>query len=318
MGLEPKSRVVTAAHLRDGKSGAAYSGRLNLLLAGPPASGKSTRALTLFRETPGSFLVTPTATMAEHLRLELARATSPVRPSRVGTLASFLDTWLHGWGMPPAAPKSLLHILIAQGLEELRPARFEHTREFPGLHAELAKLLEEIGDPRQCGPGLAELFGWVEARLASRGFALRDQRLRAAAAKVRASEATPPRHTIFDGFFTLAPSEVEFIASLAQRGSVMVTLPEPDHRLAAAGFRVEHMERSLRSPERVVFAADTPEREAEEIARRILEHAARGRRFREMGVVLRSRDPYGPLSRGLRWRDSGIPARTYFQDSQQD
>ncbi len=63
----------------------------------------------------------------------------------------------------------------------------------------------------------------------------------------------------------------------------------------------------------MVFSAATPEREAEEIARRILEHAEGGRRFREMGVVLRSRDPYGPLVETTLAR-FGIPARSYFFD----
>jgi ATP-dependent helicase/DNAse subunit B len=251
--------------------------------------------------------------MAEHLRHELARSGSAVRPSRVGTLAQLLD----GWGLLPAASKSLLHILMDEALAELRPARFETVREFRGVHAELARLIEEA-PPGGCGEELAELFEHVEARLEALGYALRNRRLQAAADKLRAGEVTAPAQIVFDGFFTLGPAEVDFIRALAGSssgglGSVMVTLPTPDPRLAGAGFTVEHLTKVWRAPERHVFAAATLEREAEEIARRILEQAERGRRFREMGVVLRSRDPYGPLMETTLER-FGIPARGYFLD----
>ena len=49
----------------------------------------------------------------------------------------------------------------------------------------------------------------------------------------------------------------------------------------------------------------------EEIARRILEYGARGTAFREMGIVLRSRDPYAGVVETTLAR-FGIPARAYF------
>jgi len=99
----------------------------------------------------------------------------------------------------------------------------------------------------------------------------------------------------------------------------MVTLPdatatgETRERLLRLGFEETRLTEIRRAPERFIFSAATPEREAEEIARRILEYAARGRRFRDMGVVLRSRDPYGPLIETTLAR-FGIPARSYFLD----
>lgn len=250
--------------------------------------------------------------MAEHLRHELARAGFPVRPSRVGTLAQFLN----GWGLPKTAPKSLLHILIRDALERLRPARFERVLDSRGLHAELARLIEEAPQPRECGEDLAPIFEDVEARLEGRGFALRNRRLRAAAEKLRSGDVPVPPLIVFDGFFTLAQVEVELIEALAGRCSITVTLPEGSgarSRLLQTGFDETNFTEVRRAPERVVLSAATPEREAEEIARRILEHAARGRAFREMGVVLRSRDPYGPLIETTLAR-FGIPARSYFLD----
>jgi ATP-dependent helicase/DNAse subunit B len=261
--------------------------------------------------------------MAEHLRNEMAREGFPVRPSRVGTLTHFLDRGAgppESWDLPLAAPESLLHILIAEALERLRPPRFERVLESRGLHAELVKLIEQAPDPQEWGGDLGNIFSEVEAQLEARGFALRSRRLQVAAKRLRSGEASVPQLTIFDGFFSLAPAEVVFIEALAERGGVIVTLPDglgdqtSRRRLIRAGFSETRFTEVLRAPERVVFAAATPEREAEEIARRILGHAALGRQFREMGVVVRSRDPYAPLVETTLAR-FGIPARSYFLDS---
>src|SRR5580704_5288975 len=115
--------------------------------------------------------------MAEHVRHELARSGFALRPSTVGTLAQFLE----GWNLAPAVPRSLLHILIEEALEKQRPARFERVREFRGLHAELAKLIEEAPEPGDSDSDLAGVFEQVERRLEGLGFALRTRRLHAAA-----------------------------------------------------------------------------------------------------------------------------------------
>ena len=247
--------------------------------------------------------------MAEHVRHELARAGVALRPSRAGTLAKFLDAW----ALEAAAPAAVVQILIGEALERLRPARFAKVAESRGLHAELAKLIEEVPRPEECGDGLGELFLDVESRLAERGFALRSRRLREAAKKLRSGEAVAPKQVVFDGFFTFASAEIEFIQALAERSSVVITLPEEDARLVRAGFEVQRFEGAQRSAARSAFAASSPEQEAEEIARRILEQASRGRQFREMGVILRSREPYRPLIETMLAR-FGIPSRCYFSD----
>jgi RecB family exonuclease len=257
--------------------------------------------------------------MAEHLRHALARSGFAVRSSipgirasgacAVGTLARLLDDW----GLPPAAPRSLIHILLEEELDRLRPARFERVREFRGLHAELARLLEEVPEPDECEDDLGRLLVQVESRLTRLGFALRSRRLREAAEKLRTGEVVPPAQTVFDGFFTLGTAELNFVAALGERSSATVTLPAADPRLVALGFAVETLTGPLRSAQRQVFTTATPEREVEEIARRILAHSAKGRRFREMGVVLRSREPYGSLVETTLQR-FGIPARAYFLD----
>jgi ATP-dependent helicase/DNAse subunit B len=255
--------------------------------------------------------------MAEHLRHELARAGFPVRPTRVGTLAQFLDCW----DLPKPASRALLHSLISEALERLRPSRFGAVLEFRGFHEAVANLFEEVPPEAfaagKCGEDLATVFRAVEEGLARRGLALRYARLREAAARVRNGETVPAEQIVFDGFFTLSAPELELVEALAGRTSVVVTLPESPsadaarRHLAAAGFTVRRFTDTWRKPIRRTFSAATPEREAEEIARQILEHAATGRRFRDMGIVLRARDPYGPLLETTLAR-FGIPARFYF------
>jgi hypothetical protein len=110
-----------------------------LLITGPPASGKTRAALDRFLAIPDSILLTPTATMAEHLRHEMARAQIAVRPRGIGTLAGFVDQWAAN----PAAPKPLVQLLIGEALERLRLPRLAGVAQFRGFHASVAALLEE-------------------------------------------------------------------------------------------------------------------------------------------------------------------------------
>ncbi len=66
-------------------------------------------------------------------------------------------------------------------------------------------------------------------------------------------------------------------------------------------------------PAREAFCAATLEQETEEIARRILDEAARGVPLHDIGIVLRTRDPYAPALETTLAR-FGIPVRFYFAD----
>ena len=230
--------------------------------------------------------------MAEHVRNELARAGVPIRPNRVLTLEKFLEPF----ASLQKAPESVLHLLIAQ-----------HTpNEFPGFHRALASLIQEA-------PQHVRIAAEIEEQLANRGFALRATRLRNASPAI----ASP---LIFDGFFTFAPYELEFIERLAAQTSVTVTLPywpgssAARERLLAAGFLEQRQEGIRRNPSRVVRAAASIDREVEQIAKSILDHVARGREFREMGILLRTRNPYAPALESVLAR-FGIPARFHFAEA---
>lgn len=236
--------------------------------------------------------------MAEHLRNQLARASAPVRPHRILTLAKFLQPFTPF----EEAPESLLNLLIARAnLSTLGAAA-----EFPGFHRALASLIQEVPENF---PGIADE---IEGQLAIRGRALRPKLLHTAD-----PIATGP--IVFDGFFTFGPAELDLIETLAAQTSVTVTLPDwpgssaARTRLLQGCFIEQRLDAQLRQPLRTVFAAPSLEREIEQIALRILEHAAQGREFREMGILLRVRNPYaGALETAL--ARFGIPARFHFAD----
>src|SRR5437867_3300445 len=83
---------------------------LMLLLTGPPGSGRTSHILAEFRQAlrrdaSDIRLLTPTATMAEHLRHKLAREGLVLRPHLVQTLSQFLTPWVED--LPQISPAAL-------------------------------------------------------------------------------------------------------------------------------------------------------------------------------------------------------------------
>jgi RecB family exonuclease len=268
----------------------------------PPLRQSSASAVvTPEADAADSYLIAPSATLAEQAAFELAWRGFPLRPSRIGTLEQFLDSWCAGWGIPPAATQPLLHMLIGQALAEPRASasgsRLSALRESRQLHAALAGLLEEIPPEASAPQDLANVFQKVRRDLVARGVALRQTRLHSAAARIREGAGPLPARVIFEGFLTPQPAEQELVEALRMRTTVIIH--PPDIRRAA--------------PRCVLFSAATPEREAEEIARRTLDYAAQGRPFRDIAIVLRSRDPYSGIVETALGR-FGIPFRSYFGD----
>ena len=289
----------------------AYSGNLNLLISGSPASGKSRAALERFKSQSDRLLIVPTATMAEHIRHSLVRSGFPVRPREICTLANWLDP-----ENKAAVPAPLLDLLIEQALERLRPERFHAVAGFPGFRRALAELFEHV--PSQALPAdIMSLEAEVERNLKTRGLGLRHARLASAAEALRAGALAVRENIVLDGFFTLSTAETELVAAMGERADVTVTLPDwPGSQalrklLVSSGFVERRLPGAMRSAIRTGFSAATIEREVEEIVRRILADVAQGRAFREIGIVLRSRDPYAGILETTLAR-FGIPARFYF------
>jgi len=281
-----------------------------LLLTGPPGSGKTRHLVRQFLESAGRGaanvrLLTPTATMAEHFRNELARRGLFLRPRSVQTLHQFVRSVAAG---PRRVPSVLLQFYIGQVLDQAAPPAFAGLRAFPGFRRAMANLVEELTlaggaaerlrtllrqgvFAAEYAEAILEVFTNLERLLAGRGLALRADHLREAARRVLAG-------------------------ALARQAEVTVTLPEWDgaarahEALAAAGFQVRACRQMRRRPQTLVFTAPSPDREAAEIARRILRAVQTGRLFREIGIIVRGFDPYVPALRTtLRF---GIPARFYF------
>jgi ATP-dependent helicase/DNAse subunit B len=143
------------------------------------------------------------------------------------------------------------------------------------------------------------------------GFVLRGDLIRAAAAQ------TKPGRVWLDGFLAFSPLERELVAALARTSDMTLTLTDSAATDEMRRFAIQLgaddrlLSGATRKPCTVTVKAVSPEREADEIARRIIELHEKGRRFRDIGVALRDTDVYLPLLRGTFDR-FGIPARFYF------
>jgi ATP-dependent helicase/DNAse subunit B len=217
------------------------------------------------------------------------------------TLAGFLELW----APEKAAPAALVQLAVDEALDNGGPSRFRSVAEYRGFRTALAGLFEEA----PLAADLQQVFQPALQRLHGLGYGLRKERLLSAARAVREAVELPPQ-VVLDGFFSLSPTELELVSALASRTRVTVVLPE-----APAGLDCEErrFQKVLRTPRRSSFQAATLEQETEEIVRRILELAERGVHFREMGIVLRSRNPYGPAIETALAR-FGIPLRSTFSD----
>ena len=209
-----------------------------------------------------------------------------MRPAQIMTLATYLD---RNTSLPAAPSAALVDALIREALGRLSPPRFAAVARYPGFRNAVAGLLDQVPVQILTGELRALLFE-VQDQLQARGFSSRQARLIAAAR----SRDPLPAGIVFDGFFSFSPAERTLIESMADRTELTVTLPQSDPWLPRAGFVEQSLPESRRRPRIDRFSAPTLDSEVEEIARRILYEAAHGRPFREMGVILRVRDPYAP------------------------
>lgn len=308
-----------------------------LLLTGPPASGKRQQILeqvrkALRRGESGFRLLVPTATMAEHIRNELAREGFLLRPNVVETLSRFIEPWVRDI---PEVSGAELELLVGEILDQGVPREFQKVARLPGFRACLASLVDEFrtagckpewfqtvlethGSRLRYGAAFHDVFARVHKELERRGWSLRAGRLRHAAERIRERGLGPIGQIFLDGFFSFTDPELELLFALSQRANLTVTLPlwrgaaTARVSLLAMGFQEVLLGEAKRPPVKtVLFTAAGLEQESEEIARRILAEAEAGRAFREIGVIVRSEKPYVPLLRAA-FERYGVPARFYF------
>ncbi len=304
------------------------------LLTGPAGSGKTSFVLERLRDALGRKdaairLLVPTATMAQHLQNRLAREGFVFSPALVQTLSGFVDEWTPE---VPQVPDAVLYLIVEQAVERARRPEFARVAHMPGFCASVARTIGEFSSAgcdsarlARCLPeaplaaAFLAVYQEVDRELGRRGLALRARRLEHAAQRI-GSEGTPGIRTILmDGFHALPDPELAVIAALGRHTDLTLTLADADltgearARLLGMGFGEERMARTRPAPVLALVKAPGIEREAEEIARRILEQAAAGRPFREMGIVVRAEDTYVPVLRTTLER-FGIPARFYFDE----
>src|SRR4051812_41689068 len=285
-----------------------------LLLSGPPGSGTTSHVLAEFRQAlrrgaSDIRLLTPTATMAEHYRHTLARDGFLLRPKLVLTLSQFLAPWVEDL---PQIPPASFHLLVEHVARRLQPPEFARVLRTPGFSAALAQTVEEFSsagcDPTRLerslprtpfGEPFVAIYKEVDRELSRRGLALRAGRLQRAAERIARQGLPGVRSIWMDGFFSFTDPELAVIRAIEAHAELIVALPDLESLAGIAGPPVQ------------AFSAATVDREAEEIARRILAQVGDGRAFREIGIVVRNPDVYLPALQAALDR-FGIPARFYF------
>ena len=306
-----------------------------LLLTGPAGSGKTFLILerlraAIRRRDSGVRLLTPTATMARHFQNRLAREGFVFRPGLIQTLSRFVDDFATEL---PQVSEPLLYLLVEDAARRVNRPEFARVVRMPGFCAALARAIEEFSAagcdavrladslPRKTAAPLGEAFlavySEVDRELARRELATRSQRLVHAARRI-ARDGLDGVHTILlDGFHALPDPELTVVDALCRQADVTLTLPTAAitaptrERLLAMGFAEEVCHRAREPVRTELCDAPSIEREVDEIARRILEQAAAGRPFRDMGIIVRTPEVYAPILSTTLDR-FGIPACFYF------
>jgi ATP-dependent helicase/DNAse subunit B len=307
------------------------------LLTGPAGSGKTPFVLDCLRQAlrAGNHavrLLVPTATLAQHLQNQIAREGFVFHRNLIQTLSAFVETWA---GDPPQVPDAVIYLMVEKAARRVERPEFARVADTPGFYASLTKTINEFASAGCDSAELARhlpdaplaeaflaVYHELDRMLEEGGLSLRARRLERAAERIE-REGTPGIGSIWlDGFHALPDPELRVIEALSRRADLTLTLRETDlrgglrPRLEAMGFHPEAMPRVRPAPAIALVRAPNVEREADEIARRILEQAAAGRPFRAMGIIVRAADAYVPLLRSTLHR-FGIPARFYF-DSRLD
>src|ERR1022692_750145 len=288
------------------------------LLTGPAGSGKTTILLNQFREAlqaggEGMRLLTPTATLAQHLQNQVAREGLVFHRNLIQTLNAFVE---ERGGVALLAEQPVLYLLVEQAARRLRRPEFERVVDTAGFCAALARTIEEFASAgcdsarlAEClpdtplGAAFLEVYAEVDRELEARGLELRARRLERVAARMEREGTGGIRTVWLEGFHALPDPELRVIGALGRHCEVTMALADGDltpalrKRLEGMGFREERAPRRRPAPALAVVKAAGIEREAEEIARRILEQAAAGRPWREMGIIVRAAETYVPILR---------------------
>ncbi len=267
----------------------------------------------------------PTATLVRHYHHELARSGLVFDPKAVVSFSRFALECAPGTKLISA---SLLHALVRDALLRLNLPEFSQVA---GTNGMVDVVLETITRFENAGAtperltkirtlttrGKAFLRVWkdVDAAVAARGFATRGQTIQRATRN--AAQSVTAKTVWLDGFLRFSPLEGDFVRALAANCDLTLSLTDSPATQDARRLAMElgAKDQLLPAPQRhtvnIAVASPSPEREAEEIARRIIDLNRRHTEFSQIAVALRDVDNWLPLLRSVFDR-FGIPARYYF------
>ena len=297
------------------------------LIRGAPSAGKTKQVFSEFKAAlrqgeTNARIIAPTATLVRHFQHELARDGVVFSPRSVISLSRFVAES----AAEKLVPDGLLRAIVRHALQRLRFPEFESVSETEGMADTIVETItlfentgatpDKLATVRRLGPhakAFEKLWRAVREKAANCGYRLRGDWMRSA--RVPASGKL-----WFDGFVAFSPIEFEFLAAIARSSDVTMTsvvspAGEEIRRFALrCGAEERLLPGSSRKPETTVIRTTTLEREADEIARRILSFHENGAEFRDIGIALRDASTYEPLFRAT-FERFGIPARFYFSES---
>ncbi|HWF08411.1 MAG TPA: PD-(D/E)XK nuclease family protein [Bryobacteraceae bacterium] len=306
------------------------------LVRGAPGSGKTRQVFAQFKEAvrgggENLRIVVPTATLVRHFQHELARDGFVFPPRSIISLNRFIAERA-ALAQPDAKqiPDGLLRILVADALQRLKFPEFAAVEQTAGMAdtiIETIELFENAGCTPEKLAAVRKLGGHAkpfERIWRAVGDSVRQCGYLTRAGMIRAANETVESARIWlDGFLNFSPIEQEFVGHLARTCEVTLAIADSlaAEEMRRFALRLGAEDNLLRGGSRkppVIFAsARTVEREADEIARRILTLHERGAEFREMAVAMRDASVYVPLLKGT-FERFGIPARFYFSSPLRD
>lgn len=299
------------------------------LIRGAPGSGKTALVFREFKEALRAGrtdlrIVVPTATLVRHFQHELARDGFVFSPHCVVSLNRFARERAAAGTNAELVSAGLLRAIVRETLRRHRFPEFAEVANTEGMTAvaiDTIELFENAGcNPEKLsavrklsphGKAFARLWRMVGEKVRACGALMRSGLIEAASAN------TQPARIWMDGFLGFSPIEEGLLRALSRSCEVTLTLTDSrttdDIRKLALQLGAEDrlLPVSARKPATTLVTARTIEREADEIARRILDLRESGVPFREIGVALRDPETYAPLLGGT-FERFGIPAHFYF------
>ena len=265
--------------------------------------------------------------MAQHLQNRLAREGLVFRHGLIQTFSGLVETWTADL---PQVSDAALYLMVEDAARRVNRPEFARVVEMRGFCASLARTIAEFSsagcDSRRLAGHLPEsplsvaflaVYREVDRQLAERGLSMRARRLEAAADRIASGGMPGIATVLLDGFHALPDPELAVIHAMARHADVVLVRTDGQEQNEFDGWPVTQFAKSRPSPALMLVKAPNIEREAEEIARRILEQASAGHPFRDMGIIVRNPDTYVPVLRAILDR-FGIPARFYFDGHLQE